>query len=167
MYAMYAMYDGNFKKNKTEVQNFLRLEERVRKEGIKYVNNSDKGIVEDILDENIVNLIHILNKLPFLYTMGCCGGHAGRYKETCYSSAWFTFTVDDNNKKSSLFLKGLYALIENYEYTLLERQETAGPFSYAVVLRQSLDDLTQEKMKCVIQKVEERIQHLTAFVETF
>lgn len=90
-------------------------------------------------DANIAALVRALNKLPFLYTHACCGGHirtkqavrallvggAGRRKLTddgefgCYSGAWVSFTIN-GSPESMEFVRELKHMVSLWDDASLE-----------------------------------------------
>ena len=136
---------------------------------------------EPPLDENIRTVIEALNDLPFLYTMGSCGGHV-RTRESIivdprwmgredlifsgyavYTGSWFTFTVD-GLQQSELFVLELEKLLRGRPHAYVKQMPQTGPFAYAVVLayqEEGKESVTKEEAEQLTGQTSELVEKVT------
>ena len=100
----------DFRTKKSTVLDFLNREKTGEDVGIGFDENTGT------IDENIHELIEQLNRLPFLYTTGCCGGHVFKREatRTAYTSGDVHSRVD-GSLKSLEFVRELSKIVEKFE----------------------------------------------------
>ena len=139
------------------------------------------------LDANIAPLIVALNKLPFLYTHSCCGGHKRSRKEVNkllgivtrvspdtlddgrvnYSGACFSFTIDGSEESKS-FVHVLSTLVNHLEYTSIETR--SGGLEFAVSLMQQAkpgDFIAPEEADVLALEADARIHMVIGTVKAY
>ena len=139
------------------------------------------------LDDNVHSLVEALNNLPFLYTMGSCGGHVKTRENmltnpywigkedlifsgyAVYMSGWFTFTID-GSQRSKRFVEELMKLLQKYRHTDLKNMPQTSPFAYAVILaRQEKNQasITKEEAEEFAGQTQDLIQQITELAKRF
>ncbi len=142
-----------------------------RKESIKlWLNGQIKSwhsLDELPLDKNIASLVHALNELPFIYTMGSCGGHV--YAKDGYAvfhGSWFAFTID-GSQEGTCFVEELKVLIGKFEGTSCEILQTEN--KYAVVLArqpQNRETIALKEAEHKQRQTQELIEKIAQLIQT-
>lgn len=120
------------------------------------------GLEEPLPDQNISTLIANLNKLPFLYTVGSCGGHIRNRKGRVFLDAgWFTFRTN-KNETSTQFLEKIQEILREWGGTGFRILKSGA---YAVNLAQSECDITEQEAHYAYTKIQELISRINSLCD--
>ena len=120
-------------------------------------------------DDNIRGLVETLGCLPFLRTIGSCGGHViTSLHSVChafYVGSWFTFRID-GSQQSKQFVMRLKNLLQVYQYTWFKNMPQT--FIYGIVLaRHEEEPVDKEEVEQLIRQTSELIEKITALADCF
>lgn len=120
------------------------------------------GLEQPLPDQNISTLIANLNKLPFLYTVGSCGGHVRkRMGRVFFDAGWFTFRID-NTAANTQFLQKIQEIIREFDGTDFRILKSGA---YAVNLAQSEYDTTEQQAHYSYTRIQELISTINALCD--